>query len=165
MRRVPVTAALLLMVGGFSFQVRGNGGTALKDSTSAGYFANRSAEKNFKRLTGAGPSADKPPGLPLLVSQLHEAKQHRVVLSWNSSAPVGVSGEDLIAGYNVYRRREVGTVYTQYIRINSDLVTDTSFVDDSVRAGRFYDYQTTAVNNQGVESGPSNQIRVEIPFP
>jgi hypothetical protein len=99
------------------------------------------------------------------VSQIHEVKHHHVVLSWSPGGPAGVIGEPLVQGYNVYRRRELKSSYTRYARINSDRVIDTIYVDDTVRAGWFYDYQTTAVNDLGVESAPSNQIRVGIPYP
>ena len=166
MRRRPVVAALLVIVGGVCFQVRGNTDHALTDSMSAGY-PNRTTTEG-KSLAGpitAAPRAGKTADSPLLVSQLHQAKQHRVMLSWYPSLPTTLEGKDLISGYNVYRRRERGTMYTKYTRINSDLVTDTTYVDATVRSGQFYDYQTTAVNYQGIESVPSNHIRVEIPFP
>jgi hypothetical protein len=165
MRRGLAVAVLLLVVGGISFQVWANRSKILPDSMSGGYFAGPGAAKSVQGSDSAGLRLDKPLRSPLLVAEVRQAKQHRVVLSWNSSMPAGTSGGDLIVGYNVYRRREAGTVYTQYIRINSDLITDTTYVDASVRSGRFYDYQTTAVNGLGVESGPSNQIRVEVPYP
>jgi hypothetical protein len=166
MRRGLVVAVLLLVFGGGSFQVWGNGGQTLTDSMSASYSAHLSAGKSVQGPNGARLRVEKPSALPLLVAQaqVREAK-HRVVLTWNSSMPAGATGEDPIVGYNVYRRREVGAVNTRYIRINRDLITDTTYVDSSVRSGQFYDYQTTAVNGQGVESGPSNQIRVEVPYP
>lgn len=158
-------AVLLLVFGGGSFQVWGNDGETLTDSMSVGYSVHPSAGKSVQGPNGAGLRVEKPLALPLLVAQVREATQHRVVLTWNSSMPAGTTGEDLIVGYNVYRRREVGAVSTRYIRINRDLIADTTYVDSSVRSGQFYDYQTTAVNGQGVESGPSNRIRVEVPYP
>ncbi|MGH9498263.1 MAG: hypothetical protein ACRD3L_03905 [Terriglobales bacterium] len=158
-------AALLLMLGWVSFQVRGNVSKVLADSTSAVYLKKTGAGKSAGELGGAGPSVNQPPDPPLLVSQIYETKHHRVVLSWSPGVPAGVIGEHLVQGYNVYRRRELKSSYTRYARINGDIVPDTTFVDDTVRAGWYYDYHTTAVNELGVESAPSNQIRVGIPYP
>jgi len=64
-------------------------------------------------------------------------------LTWD---PVTTAG---IAGYNLYRSQEPGRNYT---RINSDLILDTSYTDDSVDSGAQYYYRIAAVDSYGNES-------------
>ena len=48
-------------------------------------------------------------------------------------------------------------------KINSSLVTQTTYVDNSVVSGSTYDYYTKSTDSKGVESTASNQIAVSIP--
>ena len=85
------------------------------------------------------------------------ASAHTVDLSWAASTSADVSG------YNVYR-----AVYTDscesFFKINSVLITSTSYTDAEVTNGTSYCYATTAVNTSDVESGYSNIVAsVQIP--
>jgi fibronectin type 3 domain-containing protein len=80
---------------------------------------------------------------------------HTVSLAWAAST-------SSVSGYNVYRSQISGGPYT---RINSNLVSGTSFTDSNVQAGNTYFYVTTAVNSSNVESGYSNQATATIPSP
>jgi fibronectin type 3 domain-containing protein len=79
------------------------------------------------------------------------APQHSVNLSWKPSTSA-------VASYNVYRRGTLGVV-----KLNSQPVTATSYVDRSVLAGQTYFYLIKAVNAKGTESTASNEIRADIP--
>ncbi len=84
------------------------------------------------------------------------ASVHSVNLAWDPSTSADVSG------YNVYR-----AVYTNscgsFSRINSTVVTMTSYTDSGVTDGVTYCYATTAVSSSG-ESGYSNIVTgVQIP--
>jgi hypothetical protein len=79
--------------------------------------------------------------------------QHSIHLSWKASTSA-------VAGYNVYRLGTSGLT-----KINSDLVTGTSYVDGSVKPGQTYYYVTKAVGSTGKESGPSNQVQAVVPSP
>jgi len=79
--------------------------------------------------------------------------QHSVNLSWRASTSSKVA-------YNVYRRGRSGVV-----RINSLPLTGTSCVDTTVQPGETYYYTTKAVNSNGTESNPSNEVRVTVPSP
>ena len=79
--------------------------------------------------------------------------QHSVNLSWRASTSSKVA-------YNVYRRGRSGVV-----RINSLPLTGTSCVDTTVQPGETYYYTTKAVNSNGTESTPSNEVRVTVPSP
>lgn len=82
---------------------------------------------------------------------------HTVGLSWDASTSAEVSG------YNVYR-----AVYNyscgSFLKINSVLITSTSYTDSEVTTGASYCYATTAVTASGTESGYSNIVSsVQIP--
>jgi len=80
---------------------------------------------------------------------------HTVTLSWTDSS----SG---VSGFNVYRSSTSGGPYT---RLNSTLLSGTSFNDDNVQAGQTYFYVTTAVNSSNAESAYSNQAQAIVPSP
>jgi hypothetical protein len=75
-------------------------------------------------------------------------------LSWTASDSADVSG------YNVYRSGTAGGPYT---RMNSYLISGTSYVDYNISGGRTYYYVATAVNSSGQESGYSNQSVTTVP--
>src|SRR5271166_2220010 len=74
--------------------------------------------------------------------------QLEVSLAWTGSSSPG------IAGYNAYRSTISGGPYT---KLNSSLISTTSYSDQTVQNGYTYYYVTTAVNSQGMESVYSNQ--------
>jgi uncharacterized repeat protein (TIGR03803 family) len=82
------------------------------------------------------------------------AAAHTVNLSWDAS------NSQHIVGYNVYRGANPNGPYT---RINSTLDPNTTYSDSTIQGGQTYYYVTTAVDNQGVESGYSNQSEAVIP--
>jgi hypothetical protein len=84
------------------------------------------------------------------------ADQHSVTLTWTASSSSNVTG------YNVYRGAASGGPYT---KINSSLLTATTYTDATVDAGQTYYYVATAVNSQGLESADSNQAEAVIPSP
>ncbi len=80
--------------------------------------------------------------------------QHSVTLSWTASTSPG------IAGYNAYRATVSGGPYTL---LNSGLVANTTYSDQTVQSGLTYYYVTTAVDSQGVESVYSNEAAATVP--
>ena len=78
---------------------------------------------------------------------------HSVNLSWKASPSA-------VVGYNVYRRSTAGVV-----KLNSEPVTGTSYVDRTVWPGQTYYYVIKAVSAEGSESTASNEIRADIPSP
>jgi hypothetical protein len=164
MRRVPVAAIILVVVSGIYFQVGGSSNFA--NMVTSNPPGNIGLQKTSRQLTKVEPATDRSINFPVLVSQATRpgppSKPHKVSLFWNPSAPISETEQDVISGYNVYRRT---TVTATYVRINSSLVPDTSYVDDAVQAGETYVYETRSVNNLGIESAPSNQVRVTIPYP
>jgi hypothetical protein len=78
---------------------------------------------------------------------------HSVHLSWRASTSA-------VAGYNVYRRGISAT-----IKVNSEPVAGTNYVDGAVQPGQTYYYVTKAVSPAGTESRPSNEVLVVVPSP
>lgn len=76
-----------------------------------------------------------------------------VSLTWSGSI-------DQVVGYNVHSSFTSGGPYT---RLNSSLIPDTSYLDQTVQSGFTYYYVVTAVNAQGQESGYSNQAEAMVP--
>lgn len=79
--------------------------------------------------------------------------QYSVALSWNPSTST-------VIGYNLYRGTQSGGPYS---RLNSALLSATSYTDAGVQSGATYYYVSTAVNSSNVESGYSNQATAAIP--
>jgi Domain of unknown function (DUF4082)/Abnormal spindle-like microcephaly-assoc'd, ASPM-SPD-2-Hydin len=80
---------------------------------------------------------------------------HQVNLTWNAPS----SSPDAIVGYHIYR--SVGSGALQLM--NSSVVVQTAYVDTTVSSGTTYDYVVKSVDQNGVESTPSNQIAVTTP--
>jgi hypothetical protein len=82
------------------------------------------------------------------------ASVHDVVLNWMGSTSTAVEG------YNVYRSNISGGPYSKIVTYP---VSSTEYTDATVTAGLEYYYVVTTVNDEGVESIPSNQTAVTIP--
>ena len=82
--------------------------------------------------------------------------QHSVGLTWDAS------NETDVVGYNVYRGNSAGGPFT---KINSSLDPTNSYTDGTVVGGQTYYYYATAVDSNGLESTPSNQVKAIIPSP
>jgi fibronectin type 3 domain-containing protein len=79
--------------------------------------------------------------------------QPSVALSWSPSTST-------VTGYNVYRGTQSGGPYS---KLNSSLLSSTSYTDSSVQSASTYYYVATAVNSSNVESAYSNQATAAIP--
>ena len=79
---------------------------------------------------------------------------HDVTLNWSASISSGV------AGYNVYRGSVSGG---PYVKVNSSVVTVTTYNDSTVQPGQTYFYTVTSVNLSDVESSYSNEVMAPIP--
>jgi hypothetical protein len=78
---------------------------------------------------------------------------HSVVLTWSPSTST-------VIGYNVYRSVQSGGPYS---RLNSALLSGTSYTDGSVQSGGTYYYVSTAISSNNAESAYSNQAIAIIP--
>ena len=84
------------------------------------------------------------------------ATQHGFLLNW--TPPTVAQGEPALAGYNVYRSVGGGTAQ----KLNTTLVTSATYLDPNadLTVGTTYEYDVTAVDVNGNESGPSNVVTV-----
>ena len=87
-----------------------------------------------------------------LYAQMGSDKPHSVTIRWTASV-------SRVAGYNVYRT----SPSTGRIKVTSNIIHDTQFIDKTVGAGRTYSYSVTSVDFKGVESVPSGIVTVTIP--
>ena len=81
---------------------------------------------------------------------------HAVDLSWTASTSTDV------VDYNVYRGTTSGGPYA---KINTSLVSGTTYVDATVMGCMTYYYVTTAVDSMGGESAYSAEVTATVPCP
>ena len=118
-------------------------------------------------VTFTPPAAGSSPGSISFVSNASDASlkqtfsgagtqttsSHSVSLTWNPSTST-------VAGYNLYRGTQSGG---PYLRMNSTLLSSTSYDDSGVQSGRNYFYVSTAVDASSNESAFSNEATAAIP--
>jgi fibronectin type 3 domain-containing protein len=80
---------------------------------------------------------------------------HSVHLTWQ---PVR-TGEKIV-GYNIYRSNDGDA---KLRKLNASPVSKPEYDDGTVKSGVTYLYVVKSVDAKGVESGPSNQIRLSVP--
>ncbi len=93
-----------------------------------------------------------PPGPP---------KEFRIT-AWNDSSVTlawWMSLEADLKGYNVYRSVTTGTLYT---KLNTSLITDTTFTDTTAQIGNWYYYVGTCVDSLDLESEHSDEVSIFI---
>jgi hypothetical protein len=78
---------------------------------------------------------------------------HTVSLSWTPSSPT-------FSGFNVYRGTTSGG---QYTRVDTSMISATSYVDSGVSSGQTYYYVATEVDSSGTESSYSSEVSATIP--
>jgi hypothetical protein len=101
-------------------------------------------------------NASNSPTVESLTGNGQAPQPHSVDLTWNASQSPGV------VGYNVYRRTPTGSYGSA---INGSLNAGTAYTDTTVTAGQTYFYVAKAVDGNGLESGPSNEVQAVIPTP
>lgn len=84
------------------------------------------------------------------------ATHHVVHLSWQGPK----SSSDKVTGYNIYRAVDG---QTKFRKLNVAPVRRPEYDDRTVRHGGKYLYRVKSVDAKGVESGPSNEIRMTVP--
>jgi hypothetical protein len=114
--------------------------------------ANGAANANLTFQSNASNS----PTVEALTGTGQAPQPHSVDLTWNASQSQGV------VGYNIYRSTVSGSGYS---KVNGTLNASTSYTDSGVTAGQTYFYVVKAVDGNGVESGPSNEVQAVIPTP
>ncbi len=73
---------------------------------------------------------------------------HTVLLSWTP-------GSSTFSGFNIYRGTTSGGPYT---KVDTSMISSTSYVDAGVSSGHTYYYVATELNSGGTESGYSSEV-------
>lgn len=68
-----------------------------------------------------------------------------------------------VAGYNIFRSTDPNLPLAKWTRLNSALLTRTTFQDNNVEAGRTYFYYVTAIDQTGNVSSPSDVKSETVP--
>jgi hypothetical protein len=71
--------------------------------------------------------------------------------------------ESDIAGYNIYRSTDPDLPKSKWDKLNSELLTKTTFQDERVETGKRYYYYLTAVDHAGNVSEPSEVVSEVVP--
>jgi len=79
---------------------------------------------------------------------------HGATLNWVAS------NSPQVTGYNAYRATQLGG---SYVKINTSLITATTYTDYGVQSGQTYYYVVTAVNSSNEESVYSMQASATVP--
>jgi hypothetical protein len=78
---------------------------------------------------------------------------HTVSLTWTPSSST-------FSGFNIYRGATSGGPYS---RVDTSMISTTSYVDAGVTAGQTYYYVATELDSTGTESAYSSQVSATIP--
>lgn len=68
-----------------------------------------------------------------------------------------------VAGYNIFRSTDPNLPLDSWTRLNDQLLTRTTFQDETVEAGKRYYYYVTAVDTSGNTSKPSEVVSETVP--
>lgn len=108
---------------------------------------------NFTGTVVVGSNATNSPTTVSLAGIGFEAT-HWATLNWVAS------NSPQVTGYNTYRATESGGSYT---KVNTSLITATTYTDYGVQSGQTYYYVVTAVNSSNLESVYSTPASTTIP--
>jgi len=114
--------------------------------TSSGSVGPASSAVNAT-TTGTAPPVPAPTALTVTATA-----SNSVSLSWTAASGV--------AGYNLYRSTSATGAQT---KVNTSLVTSTTFTDATVAASTAYFYVAKSQNSGGTESAASNQVTTTTP--
>lgn len=112
-----------------------------------------SSASNFTGTVSVDSNATNSPATISLTGTGIQAA-HWATLNWVASTSSQVSG------YNAYRATQSGG---SYAKINTSLITATTYADYGVQSGQTYYYVVTAVNSSSLESVYSTQASTTIP--
>ncbi len=121
-------------------------------------YSGHDLESSDSNLASITPRDIFPPSAPqglvvVFVPKVGDTPAH-LELSW------AINSETDLAGYNVYRSEQDGTLGT---RLNPELLLTPAFRDMSASTGRPYFYTITAVGRSGNESSPGASASGEVP--
>ncbi len=127
-------------------------GTAPTDLQVAASIAGVSAGNYTGHVSITAPGAGNSPTV-ITASLAVTAPSHWVSLTWKAST------DQHVVSYNLYRSNTSGGPYG----LAASAITGVVYADQTVQPGQTYYYVTTSVDDQGRESGYSNQTSAIIP--
>ncbi|MGA9584540.1 MAG: fibronectin type III domain-containing protein [Terracidiphilus sp.] len=132
--------------------------TVAAGSTSATFSATASAVTAAAKatLTATADGMSQTDVIQLDAAAAQPSTQHEVQLNWDAPPPTS----DPVVGYHVYRSPAGAS---NYALVFSSPDTQTNYGDSTVTGGVTYNYIVKSVDNEGVESIPSNSISVAVP--
>lgn len=68
-----------------------------------------------------------------------------------------------VAGYDIYRSTDANLPRDKWIKLNSELMTKTTFLDNNVETGKTYYYFVTATDHSGNVSAASDVVSETVP--
>jgi fibronectin type 3 domain-containing protein len=89
-------------------------------------------------------------------ARVEASRRHTIHLEWQPPA----KSRKPVAGYNIYRSNDGGGSFS---KLNTLPIPKSEYDDATVRRGTAYLYIVKSVGKKGVESGPSNEIRMAVP--
>lgn len=75
--------------------------------------------------------------------------------------PASTAGD--VAGYNIFRSTDANLPPGNWTKLNSQLLTKTTYQDENVEAGKRYYYYVTAVDTSGNVSVPTDVVSETVP--
>lgn len=114
---------------------------------------NMSMKSNVVKARPIKPPNTTPPPVPSNLRAAMSADQLSIETNW------GASVDPDLEGYYVY----VSTDGTNFTRHNSAPIPATNYDITNLQADTVYHIRVTAVNIYGLESGPSNTVRIKSP--
>ncbi|MGA2091872.1 MAG: fibronectin type III domain-containing protein [Sedimentisphaerales bacterium] len=120
--------------------------TGANETPNADYSATVGRQVIIGFVVKAGPPPDTAPAAP--TGLIATAGNKSIILTWNSN------GEPDMNGYNLYRSMTSGGGYA---KVNSLLLTNTTYTDTNLTNGTPYYYVVTAVDLAGHESTNSGE--------
>lgn len=89
-------------------------------------------------------------------TDVEASRRHTIHLAWHPPADL----HNPVTGYNIYRSSDGGESFS---KLNTLPIPKAEYDDATVRRGTTYLYVVKSVGKKGVESGPSNEIRMRVP--
>ena len=94
--------------------------------------------------------------LVLMLGSMVFSQVETVSLEWDANVE-----QDLV-GYDIYRSETAGV---GYVKLNQNLFSGATYIDNTVQIGKTYYYVVTASNTSGLESGYSNEVSTFVQNP
>lgn len=114
---------------------------------------NRNLESVHSEAVMATPKKYEPKKPAVITNVTARVEGASITVEWNDA------GEEFVAGYNLYYKKEGDT---RYRKINKGLLRESKATLAGLKAGVQYDFVVTAVSKDGLESDYSSGVKAKI---